>query len=84
MRWLRCLLVALAFAVCAQAHAVQVDEVLPDPVLEARARTLQELSELADVIVVGAGMGLWRRAQRARARHPRLPVGRGPAVAGTR
>jgi cytochrome c-type biogenesis protein CcmH len=40
MRWLRFLLVALAFVVCAQAHAVQVDEVLPDPVLEARARTL--------------------------------------------
>jgi len=42
MRWLRFLIVALALTWCAQARAVQVDEVLADPTLEARARVLSK------------------------------------------
>ena len=42
MHWLRLLVVAVALSACAPAHAVQVDEVLADPVLEARARTLSK------------------------------------------
>ena len=42
MRWLRFLMVAAALLACGQARAVQVDEVLADPVLEARARTLSK------------------------------------------
>jgi cytochrome c-type biogenesis protein CcmH len=42
MRWLYLLMVALALAVHAPAHAVQPDEVLKDPVLEERARDLSK------------------------------------------
>ncbi len=42
MRWLRFLIVALALTWCAQARAVQIDEVLADPTLEARARVLSK------------------------------------------
>ena len=42
MRWLRFLIIALALTWCGQARAVQVDEVLADPTLEARARVLSK------------------------------------------
>ncbi len=42
MTWLRFLIVVLALAVPAAALAVQPDEVLSDPALEARARTLSK------------------------------------------
>jgi len=40
MRWLALLVVALALAASPHAHAVQPDEILPDPTLETRARAL--------------------------------------------
>jgi cytochrome c-type biogenesis protein CcmH len=42
MRWLRLLIVAMALGTSAPALAVQPDEVLPDPALEARARVLSK------------------------------------------
>jgi cytochrome c-type biogenesis protein CcmH len=40
MRWLRALVLVALLAAAHSAHAVQPDEVLPDPALEARARDL--------------------------------------------
>src|SRR5581483_8824142 len=42
MRWVRFLVVALALVMPVSAMAVQPDEVLPDPALESRARTLSK------------------------------------------
>jgi cytochrome c-type biogenesis protein CcmH len=40
MKWVRCFVMALVFAAASAAWAVQPDEILSDPALEARARTL--------------------------------------------
>src|ERR1700680_2248492 len=40
MKWVRCFVMALVFAAASVAWAVQPDEILSDPALEARARTL--------------------------------------------
>jgi cytochrome c-type biogenesis protein CcmH len=42
MHWLRALTLCLMLAVTTSAFAVQPDEVLPDPALEARARVLSQ------------------------------------------
>jgi cytochrome c-type biogenesis protein CcmH len=42
MRWFRLVVLALALAAATQAFAVQPDEVLADPALEARARVLSK------------------------------------------
>jgi cytochrome c-type biogenesis protein CcmH len=42
MRWMQCVWLAIVLAAPMSAWAVQPDEILPDPVLEARARTLSK------------------------------------------